>query len=317
MPGLLRFSTNISLASGLSSWIFVFVLRLSVMLGDRRRQERLLYLAGAAAAAAGAAYLVYRHLAAPPPEEAAAEGDAERDDRAAARDGRAAASAPEAGRRGAKTSIVSQAQAAKAEAPVRAGSAPRAQFACLGPAGARHARSGAERERERDEAPVRDPVPTPRASIRSLPGSCFCGACPVCVAQSPGHTPAPAVVGKKGTRWWYEGHKGMDRKAAIAAQQRAEQAAKEVTEQAMAAAQACLPTCPPRRTVGCQTGGGDAGDGGWLLERPVRARPCSRARVHAEIRARTAANVRTHARTYTRTNVFTHRTEIWKRSHAS
>ena len=30
----------------------------------------------------------------------------------------------------------------------------------------------------------------------------------------------PALVGKKGTRWWYAGTKGMDRKAGIAAQQR-------------------------------------------------------------------------------------------------
>ena len=71
--------------------------------------------------------------------------------------------------------------------------------------------------------------------------------------------PAPAVVGKKGTRWWYEGNKGIDRKAAIAAQQRAEQAAKEVTEQAMAAAQACPPTCLPRRGVGCPIGRGCGG----------------------------------------------------------
>ena len=47
----------------------------------------------------------------------------------------------------------------------------------------------------------------------------------------------PAVVGKRGRRWWYEGSKGLDKKAGVAAQQRAEAAAKKVNEQAMAAAQ--------------------------------------------------------------------------------
>jgi len=97
------------------------------------------------------------------------------------------------------------------------------------------------------------------APIDHVPATAPCGTRPVCFAQGPGHVPAPAVVGKKGTRWWYEGNKGIDRKAAIAAQQRAEQAAKEVTEQAMAAAQACPSTCPIRRGVGCPMGRGCGG----------------------------------------------------------
>lgn len=97
------------------------------------------------------------------------------------------------------------------------------------------------------------------APIDHLPAPTPCVTRPVCIAQGPGHVPAPAVVGKKGTRWWYQGHKGIDRKAAIAAQQRAEQAAKEVTEQAMAAAQACPSMCPTRRGVGCPMGRGCGG----------------------------------------------------------
>ena len=46
-----------------------------------------------------------------------------------------------------------------------------------------------------------------------------------------------AVVGKKGTRWWYQAKQGVDKRASIAALQRAEQAAREETETAMTAAQ--------------------------------------------------------------------------------
>jgi len=44
-------------------------------------------------------------------------------------------------------------------------------------------------------------------------------------------------VGKKGTRWWYQAKQGVDKRASIAALQRAELAAREETETAMAAAQ--------------------------------------------------------------------------------
>ena len=156
----------------------------------------------------------------------------------------------------------------------------------------------------------------------SLPGSRVCGVCPASIEQGPGHTPAPAVVGKKGTRWWYQGNKGMDRKAAIAAQQRAEQAAKEVTEQAMTAAQACLPTCPNCRAAGCQIGAGMRGIGDGArptaseigLGDIIRVRPCaltfvtarkrrnSRTLVaHAQKRACALTRQRALARTYSRT----------------
>lgn len=46
-----------------------------------------------------------------------------------------------------------------------------------------------------------------------------------------------AVVGKKGKRWWYHSNQGVDKRASIAALQRAEQAAREETETAMTAAQ--------------------------------------------------------------------------------
>ena len=48
---------------------------------------------------------------------------------------------------------------------------------------------------------------------------------------------ASAPVGKKGMRWWYVGNKGKDRKAGIAAQQKALEDARRVTEDAMKAAQ--------------------------------------------------------------------------------
>jgi hypothetical protein len=88
-----------------------------------------------------------------------------------------------------------------------------------------------------DRAGAASAMPAPRAhaTFERVPLASVAAGAPR-AGDRPVEAPA-AVVGKKGKRWWYQEKQGVDKRASIAALQRAEQAARQETETAMTAAQ--------------------------------------------------------------------------------